>query len=289
MNVGDPKTYRGIALVSASAVVWSMGGLFTRLLPYDLWTIIFWRGIFATIFVGAYAYSRFRQDLLNRIKAAGTGGSIVCICMLATITLFPAAFQFTTVAKAFMILSALPFVTATIAWVWLRETPSVLTVGASIVAALGIFIMVGPSGGGPNIGDVLAAGGTIAQAIATVVIRRSPEVKMLPMVWLAQILTIPLAFPLAQHLWDLSLRDYFVAAGFGLFPMTLGIALFVAGSTLIPATLTALIGIAEGPMGGLWAWVGVGEVPTLSTIVGGTIVLLAVVGRVLLSDQEPGN
>jgi drug/metabolite transporter (DMT)-like permease len=280
------ETWRGIALVGASTVVWGMGGMFTRLLPFDVWTIIFWRGVFATCFVGAYAYWRFGALLRAKIKNAGGTGLIVCLCLLASITSFPAAFQFTSVAKAFMILSALPFVTAAVAWVWLREVPSLLTVLASCVAALGIFIMVGPSTGGPNLGDALAAAGTITQALATVAIRRNPTVTMLPMVWLAQILSVVVALPLAQHLGDLSLRDYLVAAGFGLGPMTLGIALYVAGSSLIAASLSSLIGIAEGPFGAFWAWIGVGEVPTTATVIGGAVVLAAVVGRVMLEKSE---
>jgi drug/metabolite transporter (DMT)-like permease len=280
------ETTRGVALVGASTIVWGMGGLFTRLLPFDLWTIIFWRGVFATFFVGAYAYWRFGRALGAKIKNSGTTGPIVCFCMLATITLFPAAFQFTTVAKAFMILSALPFVTAAIAWLWLRELPSKLTVLASLVAAFGIFIMVGPSSGGPQLGDALAAAGTVTQALATVAIRRSPNVTMLPMVWFAQILSVFVALPLAQHLGDLSARDYLVAAGFGFGPMTLGIALYVAGSAMIAASLSALIGIAEGPIGGLWVWVGLGEVPSTSTFIGGAIVLAAVIGRVLVEKEE---
>ncbi len=279
------QTMRGIAFVGASTVIWGMGGLFTRLLPFDLWTIIFWRGIFATIFVGTYAYWRFGTALGAKIKGSGAGGSIVCLSVLGTIVLFPAAFQFTTVAKAFMILSALPFVTSVIAWVWLREMPSWQTILASLIAMLGIFIMVGPTSGGPNLGDALAAAGTITQAIATVAVRRSPTVVMLPMVWFAQILSVVIAIPLAQHIGDLSFRDYVVAAGFGFGPMTLGIALFVAGSALIAASLSALIGIAEGPIGALWAWVGVGEVPSLSTIIGGAVVLSAVIGRVLLEKE----
>jgi drug/metabolite transporter (DMT)-like permease len=88
-----------------------------------------------------------------------------------------------------------------------------------------------------------------------------------------------IALPFAQHLFDLTPRDYLVAAGFGLVPMTLGLMLYVIGSALIPATLSALIGTLEAPIGGLWAWVGVGEVPATETFIGGSIVLAGVFGR----------
>jgi len=55
LRMNARQSLHGILLVSASAILWGMGGLFTRLLPFDLWTIIFWRGVFAVLFVGAYA------------------------------------------------------------------------------------------------------------------------------------------------------------------------------------------------------------------------------------------
>ncbi|MFZ5710934.1 MAG: DMT family transporter [Pseudomonadota bacterium] len=279
-------TLRGIALVSVSTVIWGMGGLFTRLLPFDLWTIIFWRGVFATIFVGVYAYWRFGRGLPARIAGAGGAGGLVALAVFGTIVLFPAAFQLTTVAKAFMILSALPFVTALVAWLWLREVPSGLTLLAGLVAAGGVFIMVGPSSGGLQTGDLLAVAGTLTQSVATVAIRRNPQVTMLPMIWVAQVLSVAAGAVLGQQLGALSARDYAVAAGFGLGPMTLGIVAYVAGSALIPASLTALIGIAEGPIGGIWAWVGVGERPDGPTLIGGAVVLAAVVGRILLGRPK---
>ena len=280
------QTMQGIALVSAAAVLWGMGGLFTRLLPFDLWTIIFWRGVFAVLFVGFYAWWRLGRVMATQIRHLSVDGLIVCLCILATITLFPAAFQQTSVAKAFMILSILPFVTAGIAWLWIGERPSALTIGASAVAMLGVFIMVGPFAGGLETGDVLAALGTVTQALATVAIRRNSKISMLPMVWLSQVLSVLVALPLAENILGLSLRDYVVAAGFALLPMTLGIASYVAGSALISSSLSSLISVAEGPLGALWAWIGVGEAPGLPTVIGGSVVIAAVVGRLVLEARS---
>jgi drug/metabolite transporter (DMT)-like permease len=280
------QNLQGIALVGASAVIWGMGGLFTRLLPFDLWTIIFWRGVFAVPFVGLYAFWRLGRTLGREVTAVSADKLIVCVCILATITLFPAAFQSTSVAKAFMILSALPFVTAAIAWAWIGERPSALTIAASLVALLGVFIMVGPFTGGLQTGDFLAAAGTVAQALSTVAIRRNPKISMLPMVWLAQVLCVIVALPLAQNMWALSARDYAVAAGFAALPMTLGIALYVAGSAMISAALSALIGVSEGPIGALWVWAVIGEAPDWPTIIGGAVVLGAVIARILL-ERSP--
>lgn len=272
---------KGITLVSCSIIVWATGGLFTRLLPFDLWTIVFWRGVFATVFIGCFAAYVHGVGIGGIIRKCGWAGAVVSLCSCATIILFPAAFQSTSVANAFTMLAALPFFTAGLAWIWLNERPSRLTLAASAVAAFGLFIMVGPYSGGLHSGDVLALLGTLAQALMVVAARRHPNVMMLPMAWIAVILSVVLAYPLAAQLWELSPRDYAVAAGFGLGPMTLGMMLYVIGSALIPAALSALIGIAEAPLGALWAWVGVGEVPSAATLIGGAIVLVSVCFSVL--------
>jgi drug/metabolite transporter (DMT)-like permease len=213
-------------------------------------------------------------------------GILATLCSTATITLFVAAFQHTTVANAMTIYAAMPFITAAIAWIWLGERPNAPTLVASFVALLGIFIMLGPSSGGPRLGDFLAFLATAAMALMTVAIRRSRHIEMLPIAALSTIVSAVIAIPFAQHIFDLTARDYVVAAGFGLVPMTLGMMLYVIGSALIPATLSALIGTLEAPIGGLWAWVGVGEVPAAETFLGGSIVLAGVFGRLLYDRRE---
>ena len=170
---------KGIALVAFATIVWATGGLFTRLLPFDLWTIVFWRGVFATLFIGLYVAYSFGRSLIPILKKTDRESVLVAISSCATIILFPAAFLETTIANAFTIIAALPFVTAAIAWLWMRERPSGTTMAASAFALLGIVIMLKPAAGGPHIGDLLAILGTISQGLLTVLIRRNPHVQML--------------------------------------------------------------------------------------------------------------
>jgi drug/metabolite transporter (DMT)-like permease len=142
--------------------------------------------------------------------------------------------------------------------------------------------MVGPYSGGARLGDAFAALGTITQAMMIVAARWRPKVAMLPMIWIAVMLSVFLSIPVSTHCWDLTARDYLVAAGFGLGPMTFGMMLYVVGSAMIPAALAALIGVAEAPLGAAWAWIGVGEAPSTSTLVGGAIVLVSVALRILV-------
>jgi drug/metabolite transporter (DMT)-like permease len=280
------RHYRGIALVGLATIAWASGGIFTRLLPYDMWTIIFWRGVFGTLFVGSYTLWRFGGGLPAAIRRMGPSGILITGCAVTGITIFVPAFQMTSVANAFTIYASVPFLTAAVAWLWLRERPSGLTMIASAIALVGIVVMLGPGGHGPRLGDLFAGIATLSMAVMTVAIRRSRQVEMLPVACLSTIISALIALPLAQHLGDLTQRDYVVAAGFGLGPMTMGMMLYVIGSALIPATLSVLINTMEAPIGALWAWLVIAEVPPTATFIGGAIVLAAVFGRLLLERRE---
>jgi len=289
LDASRATNLRGLVLVSLSTITWGSGGLFVRLLPFDLWTICFWRGVFGTLFIGAYVVWRFGGQTWTVIRRMGWDGARIAVLSTAVIVLFPAAFQHTSIANAFTVYAAAPFFTAAFAWSWLGERPAWLTVGASIVALAGLVVMLGPSTGGPQVGDLLAFAATACGSLMTVAIRRSKDVEMVPVAALSTALSALISLPLAVHLWDLQPQHYLAAAGFGLGPMTLGMMLYIMGSALIPAALSALIGTAEAPIGALWAWVGVGEVPAVTTMIGGAIVLSSVVGRIALERRANSN
>jgi drug/metabolite transporter (DMT)-like permease len=279
---------KGIVLIALSTIAWGSGGLFVRLLPYDMWTIVFWRGVFGTLFIGSYILYRFGRSLPLVVQRMGRDGVLITLFSTAIITFFVPAFQHTSVANAMTIYAALPFLTAAIAWLWQGERPALVTMLASTVALAGIIVMLGPTAGGPRLGDGLALVATTCAALMTVAIRRSRAIEMLPVAGLSTALSVLIAWPLAAHIGDLSSAELGIAAGFGLGPMTLGLMLYIIGSALIPATLTALISTMEAPIGALWAWIGVGEAPAAATLLGGTMVLAGVFGRLLLERRHAG-
>ena len=280
-HTGTRPRPAGLLLVLFSTIIWASAGLFVRLLPFDIWSIIVWRNLFAIVFVGSFVLWRFGWGTISIIRQLGLPGALVTACSTAAIILFPAAFQHASVGNVVTIYASLPFVTAAIAWMWLREKPSVATLTAGGVALLGIVIMVGPSAGGPQLGDLLSFLSTVAMALLTLTIRRHSHIEMLPVVLLSIFLSALIALPLANQLSAFTPRDILVAAGFALFPLTLGLMLYVIGSALIPSTLAALIQTLEAPFGMLWAWAGLGEVPPLETMIGAAIVLAGVFGRLL--------
>lgn len=271
----------GLSIVLLSTIIWASAGLFVRLLPFDIWSIIVWRNLFGTAFVGSYVFWRFRWKTLSVIKNLGTPGAAATACTTFTIIVFPAAFQHASVGNVVTIYASLPFVTAAIAWIWYREPPSLATLMAGSAALLGIVIMVGPSAGGPQLGDAMSLASTICMALLTLIVRRHNQIEMLPVVLVSIVASGVIALPLAGQLAEFTGRDIAVAAGFALFPLTLGLMLYVIGSALIPSTLAALIQTLEAPFGVLWAWIGIGEIPPSETLIGGSLVLAGVFARLL--------
>jgi drug/metabolite transporter (DMT)-like permease len=286
-EVQDNKRHSfGLALVVFATVAWATAGVFVRLLPFDIWSIIVWRNLFAVIFVGAFVFWRLGRRTLSAIRDLGVPGSIATACNTAIIILFPAAFQHASIGNVVTIYASLPFVTAAIAWLWLKERPSVPTLIAGSLALLGVAVMVGPTTGGPQRGDLFSFMCAVLMGIMTLIIRRHTHIEMLPVALLSIILSGLLALPLAGQLSEFGPRDLAVAAGFAMVPLTLGMTLYVVGSALIPATLGALIQTMEAPFGMLWAWVILAEVPNAETVIGASVVLSGVIGRLLYDWRQ---
>ena len=82
----------GVALVMLSTIAWGSGRLFIRLLPFDMWTIVFWCGVFGTAFIGTYVLWRFGRTTSKTIRRMGAAGILITLCSTAAITLFVPAF-----------------------------------------------------------------------------------------------------------------------------------------------------------------------------------------------------
>jgi drug/metabolite transporter (DMT)-like permease len=276
----------GVALVTAAAIAWSLAGFFTRLIPLDAWTILFWRGIFGGFFIGLYVLAHYRGRTLAVTRAMGWPGLLITCLSTLGMTSFIPALKLTSVADVAIFFATSPFIAAVIAWLWLRERATPLTLGASLLAFAGIAITVaGTEGGRRSIeGDLLALLMTVAIATMTVALRRYRGVAMLPTACLSNILgaLVSLAFaaPLAASPADLG-----NLALFGFVQMSLGLTLFTIGSRLIPAAETALIGALETPLAPLWVWLAFGETVSPHALVGGAVVMLAVIGHVLLQGR----
>jgi len=270
-----------IALIVAAAVAWSTAAFFTRLLHFDSWTILFWRGLFGggaiTLFLVATQGGRGARDL---VAMGASGWLVACLSTVAMVTFIP-ALQMTSVANVAVIVAVQPFAAAAIAWIWLREAALPRTLLASAVALVGVAVAVSGAGGVADYRGIgLACVMMLALSLMTVAIRRHRETPMVAAAALSSFLGSLISIPFAEGIGSATASDLGVLAMFGFCQVGLGLTLFTLGSRLIPSGQASLIATLETPLMPLWVWLAFAEVPSVRALVGGALVMGAVVADI---------
>ncbi|MBT4891146.1 MAG: EamA family transporter [Rhodospirillales bacterium] len=283
MSYLEPRA-KGLVLVFLSATVFSTAGLFTKGITADSWTIVFWRGVFAALVTLVFIIARgaFRREFL---KMGWSGWAVVATYVTGT-PAYIAAFKLTTIANVSLIYAAAPFVTAGFAWILINERPTKTVVLAALMALGGVGIIVGDSIGQVNLqGDLLTLWMTVCMAVMMIIYRRYPNTPAAGPSVLGSIFLLPIAAyfsdPFAAQLSEI---PYMVAFGlvFALASITLA-----AGSRYLPAAQTALFSAMDAPLAPIWAYLIMAEVPTARTIIGGSIIMIAVIANSKIQSRKP--
>lgn len=274
----------GLLLVTLSAIAWSSGGFFVRLIPLDPFTQLQWRGLFGFLGMAVFLGFRDGRRAVTNLRFLGWAGAAYVLFGALAMFCFINSVAHTSVAHNSIIYATVPLVTAVLAWFSIREKPGMSALLAALASFAGVALMVGNGGGGQLLGDGLAFLMTLFTACMIVLGRRHLEIPLLQATALSALGSSLLAVPFAQHslpapevLWHLFL--------FAVFTQTFGLAAFALGSRLIPAMETALIGALDGPMAPLWVLVAFGETPAQATIIGGTIVLVSIAAHIVWSSR----
>jgi drug/metabolite transporter (DMT)-like permease len=282
------QPWLGGLLIVVSAAAFSFAGFFTRLIPLDAWTLLFWRGLYGGLFIGGYILWVHRRDTAAAFRAIGRAGLLVAACSTVATICFINALQRTSVADVMVINATTPFFAAAIARLWTGEREGRVTLLASLAAFLGVVLTFdGAVPAGRLLGNALALVMTILISLMMAIIRARRDTPMLPASCLSAfalaIVVAPIATPSAGFG-----ANFIYLVLFGTVQFGLGLLLLTLGTRLISATRSALIGSLETPLAPLWVWLAFGEVPSLMTGVGGAVVMIAVVADMLLTSRLNG-
>jgi drug/metabolite transporter (DMT)-like permease len=288
----------GLLLVFLSALFWSFGGMIARFIDAgDSWTVVFWRSIWAAVFIVGFMLWRdgFRGTL-KLVGGMGLPGLAVAFCFATASTSFVVALAYTTVANILLMQAGVPLLAALFAWVLFREqvSPGTWIAIAAVIAGVAIMVSESFTGEVSPIGDGLALLIAVAFSTATVITRRFAHVRMTPATCLGTLIAATLAATQASTL-AVSATDMAYLFAFGAINLGLGLALFATGARLVPAAFAALLGCFETLFGPVWVWLVHGEVPSTRTIVGGAIVFAALIVHIGMQlrkqvrPQRPGT
>ena len=278
MTSAEQKHHRaGLLLVAGAALAWSSSGLFVRNITADLFTMLFWRGIFSGAAVFLLFLAMERGNSLNILKSLRWPTLAVALLSATGMITGIGALRNTTVADAMVIYATVPFMTAALAYLAIREKPSRSTMIASVVALFGVGVMLwGAEMGGSLFGQFLAVLMTLSMAGFTTIMRMHREVPMLPAMaasaWICSFARFWWAAP-----FSVSASDFWLIALFGVVQNAAGLALYTFGSKRVPAAEATLLAALEVPLTPLWVFLFLGEVPSVQTLIGGGIVLVALI------------
>jgi len=272
---------RAIAMMIVAATCWSSGGFLVRRQSLDdPWEIVFWRSTFMVLFVAGVLAVMHGRRTAAAIRAVGAPGLASGVFLACTFFFFIASLTRTTVANTFVLMSIAPFTAAIAGRVFLREAVPPRTWVAMAIAFAGIVVMFGDAiDSGQLVGNLLALGVPCFFAAQVTVLRKyHASVDMLPQVLVAGVVSIVVAAPLAVP-FTATPGDLAVLAVMGSIQLGAGCLLATAASRQLTATELGLLGLLEPILGPIWVWALMGEHPGTATLVGGAIVLAAVLAN----------
>ncbi len=280
MPGGKVARRRGLLLVLIATVLWSSAGFFTRLVDHlDPWTILGGRAFFGGSFILVAAIGEWRRGVLGPHFGLGPLAPPIILLSATAISSYIVALKETNVAEVMVIYATLPFVTAGLALGINRERTTRRTLIAAGIALAGVVVMVGGAvGTGRLIGQLVSFLMTVAFALMIVLQRRHPGMSMTSINAMGALIATAVGFTFSPHP-PVTLFDLAVLAVFGLTTVCVAFMLFMEGAKHIPAAEAGLISMLDVVLGPLWVFLAFGERPGPLALVGGALVMGALVWR----------
>jgi drug/metabolite transporter (DMT)-like permease len=272
---GSRRQRRGQIYVALAAVAWSTAGVLQRQLTLDTSTQVFGRAAFAGAALLAYVAVVDRGRVVQAFRSVGVAGVAMALCVATASGSFIAALNHTSVARVLFILAIAPVLAALLARVTLGEAITRRTAVAMALALAGVALMLGAPGEGSLAGDALSFVAALAFALMIVITRWRHDVSMAPATCLSQAILVAAFLPFASP-GEIGGDDIVWLAALGIGQIGLGFALLTVGARLIPAAQVGLITLLEIVLGPVWVWLALDERPSMLTLVGGAIVISAI-------------
>ena len=267
----------GPFLIFLGAFCLSFGGLIVKSFEgATLWQILFWRQLFFVILVSSFLLLTYKKKIFIALYESGLPGFFGGIILGCGFSAYVFAMYKTTVANTNFIIQTQAIFLAIFGYLFLSERISKLTLVSIILAITGIILMVGNSlSPGQLSGNLVAFIMPISFAILIIIVRKYPKVDMIPLQLFAGIVAMLIGYFVSTKI-NISTNDILLAFIAGFFQVGLGFIFITIGAK---KTLSATVGIlmmTEAVFGPFWAWMFLKETPQLIALIGGSIIIIAV-------------
>ena len=275
-----------IPVVLIAGILWSFGPLVVRYMDQPElvpWQYLFARGITIFILLNIYLFFEEGLDFLNNYKKIGISGLIGGAGLGTAMISFIWSITHTSAAITLLCLAAMPFMTALLGFLFLKEIISTNVWVAIFTAAVGIVIMaLGNFETGSLLGLAFGLLSALGFSIFSVTLRWRKETPKFTTVAFAgffcAIVSLFILINTDSALISNS-RNQSLFAVHGTL-VCLGLILYSIGSKAIPAAELTLLSLTEVIGGIFWVWLpilGINEVPSNTTVIGGFLIFLAII------------
>jgi len=273
-----------------ATLLWSMAGVVTRHLEAaGSFEATFWRSFFnAVALLVLLGWLRGWRTLAATVRSGGPTLWLSGLCWSVMFTAFMVAITMTTVANVLVTMAIAPLLTALVARFALGHRLPARTWGAVFLAGVGIAWMyaneVAAADARQLAGTAVAFGVPIAAAINWTVIQKSGRGggDLLPAVLIGAVgsclVTLVPALPFTASGHDLALLGVL-----GVAQLAIPCLVAVAAARYLSAPEAALLSLLEIIFGVTWTWLGADEVPGRHVLVGGSLVIGALVANEALA------
>jgi drug/metabolite transporter (DMT)-like permease len=267
----------GPLLIFLGALSLSFGGLIVKSFEgATLWQILFWRSLFFTLTVLAFLIISYKKKTFKAFYDSGLPGIIGGIILSFGFCGYVFAMYNTTVANTNFIISLQILFLAIFGYVFLKEKINAITLTSIILAMTGVLVMVGNSlSPGELSGNLAAFTMPITFAVLIMIVRKYPTVDMVPAQFVAGVSSCLIGFLLSTKIM-ISPNDIFLGFLAGFFQVGFGFIFITIGARTTSSAMVGIIMLSESVLGPLWAFLFISERPSTLGLVGGTIILSAV-------------
>jgi len=281
LDLAPPRRLFGMILMVVSSVLISFGGLIMRNMEQaDTWQINFYRALALLSSIALILAIQHRRSTLATIRKIGRSGLLGGALLAVAGITFLQALTHTTVANTLFTLSAIPFITAALARIFLKESLQRATLLTMLLAAVGIFAMVAEGIGlGSGYGNAMALVTAVCFAGFAVIVRHNRHIDMLPTMLVSAALIALVALAVRFDDLGITLKDLLLCLLWGGVLSGLANWMFIVASRHLVAAEVTLFMLLEFSLGPVWVWLFVGEEPTRWTVAGGLLVIAAVAFR----------
>jgi len=271
------KKLPGPLLIFLGACSLSFGGLIVKSFEgATLWQILFWRTVFFLLVISLYLIITYKKKVFKSFYESGIPGFLGGFVLSFGFCGYVFAMYNTTVANANFIIQTQTIFLAIFGYFFLKEKISTITLASIILAISGILLMVGSSlSPGQMTGNLAAFLMPISFAVLILVVRKYPNVDMVPAQFIAGIFALLIGFLMSEKIL-ISGHDIFLGFLAGFLQLGFGFILITIGAQTTPSAMVGIIMLTEAVLGPIWAWIFINEQPPFIVLLGGGLVIFAV-------------